>query len=1111
MTAEIPFDQSFPERIIWVSPDGDDNNPGSREAPVSSIQLAVDRATPGTAILILPGEYRENVEFERIEGTPGRPIWLAAAEGRGTVTIRPADSSDAVITIQGEDNIVIRDLVIEGGYDGIAVTQGGRDFTDLVDNIVIEGNVIRGVSHDGIKIGQANNVRVVDNLVDGAGEQGIDLLAVAHATISGNEITNVAGSSGLFAKGGSFDLLIADNYIHHVAGDGLLVGGWTSAGSFRPGTGFEASEVVVTGNVVHDAVKRPLTVLGAENVDIHGNFFGSLPTNEHVVVIGAGSPELASPPPSRNVSIHDNLFDRIVNFVDIEPGSTGISVTGNRNDGAIEGDIRPNPPVPPAEGFADTIPDSVLDMPVWSTSARSERSISGGSGVDILYGSDRNEFISGGSGDDVMSGRAGDDVYSASSARDQIIERAGEGIDTVLAYGNRFTLPLYVENLTANYAGGGTYLGNDLDNVITGGAGNDVLGGAGGDDLFVFAPGRGSDRVTDFAAGPGAGDVIDLRAFDIAGFDALLGRASQSGAATVIDLGNGQTLTLDKVAPTDLAADDFFLDPGLVPPPPGAEPEPDPDPLPIDLPQLVNRGPMQLMLVAGAPSIAENTDTTNRLKVADLIVLDDGLGTNELALSGADADSFEIEGTALYLRAGVALDFESRSSLAVTVTAADASADDEKTASVDFTLAVANLNEAPVAVEITGGSVEENAPAGTLVGTIAVEDPDGESNFAYALSGAGADLFRIVGNRIEVAEGAVLDYETVASYDLELTVTDAGGLGLTTPLTIAVENAGGTITGDSGANTLVGSDEDDRLFGLGSNDRLIGGAGDDLLDGGIGWDVMEGGLGDDRYIVDHVSDRVVEAADAGLDTVESSVTFSLAGTEAENLILTGAGGNATGNHLDNFLLGNAGANVINGGAGADWMEGKGGNDSYTVDNEGDVVIEAPGGGTDQVQSSVSYSIAGQAIEFLTLTGSADLSATGSDIANTLRGNAGANLIDGGAGADLMEGGGGSDTYIVDNAGDRVLEGSAPGTDHVLSSVSFTLGAYVENLTLTGTGAVNGTGNTLANLLTGNAGANALSGGAGADRLSGEGGNDLLTGGDGSDVFVFADGFGTDTV
>ena len=339
---------------------------------------------------------------------------------------------------------------------------------------------------------------------------------------------------------------------------------------------------------------------------------------------------------------------------------------------------------------------------------------------------------------------------------------------------------------------------------------------------------------------------------------------------------------------------------------------------------------------------------------------------------------------------------------------------------------------------------------------------------------------------------------------------------------ISIENVIGgagndTINGDGNNNVLTGGAGNDTLIGNGGNDTLNGGAGNDTMNGGAGNDTMLGGVGNDLYIVDNALDVVTEAAGEGTDTVNTSVSYTLAaGSEVE--ILNGTvrlGLTLTGNEFNNTvngaggndtLFGGAGNDTLNGGAGADTMSGGLGNDTYIVDNAGDVVTEAAGQGTDTVNTSVSYTLAaGSEVEILNGTvgvaGTVGLTLTGNEFDNTVNGaaandtlfgGAGNDRLNGGAGADAMSGGTGNDTYIVDNAGDVVTENLSEGTDTVNTNLaSYTLGANVENLNFTGAGNFAGTGNTLANVIVGGAGNDTLDDGGvgGADTLNGGAGND----------------------
>ena len=242
---------------------------------------------------------------------------------------------------------------------------------------------------------------------------------------------------------------------------------------------------------------------------------------------------------------------------------------------------------------------------------------------------------------------------------------------------------------------------------------------------------------------------------------------------------------------------------------------------------------------------------------------------------------------------------------------------------------------------------------------------------------------------------------------------------------------------------------------------------------------MRGFDGNDTYIVDVIADEIIETSSGGIaDTVSSaSISLNLASyAHVENATLTGALGlNLTGSAGNNTLTGNSGANSLTGGGGADTMIGGLGDDSYEVDNAGDVVTEISGEGFDIVSSLVSITAAQSAnIEAIILLGTADLNAVGDSGGTQIRGNAGNNIIDGGAGSDTLRGFDGNDTYIVDVIADEIIETSSGGIADTVSSASISLNlasyAHVENATLTGALGLNLTGSAGNNTLTGNSGA-----------------------------------------
>lgn len=349
----------------------------------------------------------------------------------------------------------------------------------------------------------------------------------------------------------------------------------------------------------------------------------------------------------------------------------------------------------------------------------------------------------------------------------------------------------------------------------------------------------------------------------------------------------------------------------------------------------------------------------------------------------------------------------------------------------------------------------------------------------------------------------------VGTYTVRVTATSAAGQSASAMFDVVAAIRDLTLAGTDESDDLIGRSGNDQLFGMAGSDYLAGGAGNDWLDGGADADAMYGGAGNDTYLVDNAGDGVYELSNEGTDTVLTSLTLTLP-SDAENLTLTGSGSiDGTGNNAANVLLGNAAPNVLNGGAGndtldggagADMLVGGTGNDTYAVDNVADVVTEGTNAGTDTVLSSVSWTLSGN-VENLNLTGTGAINAAGNTLNNTLRGNGANNVLSGGSGSDIMIGGTGDDSYVVDAAGDVVTEAVGEGTDLVQAGVTYTLSANIEILTLTGTTAINGTGNALDNLLTGNSANNRLTGGAGNDTLDGGTGNDTMVGGTGDDTYV----------
>jgi Ca2+-binding RTX toxin-like protein len=770
-------------------------------------------------------------------------------------------------------------------------------------------------------------------------------------------------------------------------------------------------------------------------------------------------------------------------------------------------------------------------------------SLFGGIGNDTLLGAAGNDVLTGGAGSDNLLGGTGNDLYIVIDNTETINEAvAGGGIDLVqssisFSLANSARLLGMVENLTLTGSGDFSGTGNALNNTILGNAGANSLNGGGGNDVLQgfggidqLDGGAGSDTLrggsgNDTYVIDAAGDQIDEEAnldtgdtvrstitVDLATLGAgaiehaiLLGagalKASGNSGANALTGNNGANV-LDGRGGADTmsggnGADTYVVD--------------DSGDKVIEA-NATAAGGIDLVRSSITFTLGANvekltlTDAGNVNGTGNALnntILGNG-GNNRLD-GGAGKDS---------MTGGLGDDTYVVDSIGDVVTELAGGGVDTVESAITFSLAtrvqVEHLTLSGAAANATG-----NALGNLLTGNALANILDGRTGADTLRGGAGNDVY-IVDKAGDVVDeqGNADTGDEVKSASLLLTAI-AGVEHYTftgaAAWTFAGNGSDNRISGGGGADSLDGADGNDTLLGNGGNDTLIGGIGVDSLDGGTGNDLMKGGAGNDIYVVNAVGDKIDEQgnADTG-DLVRASISVDLAvlaGSLIENATLTGAAAlKATGNIGVNHLIGNDGANTLDGDDGADILEGGKGADVYMVDDLGDQVTETlagVAGGIDLVKSEVSFTL-GANLEKLTLLGSADIDATGNTLNNTLLGNAGANILDGGAGNDAMTGGKGDDTYIVDAAGDAVIEAAGGGTDTVESSVTFSLASRVnvENLDLTGVGKINGTGNALANVITGNDADNKLIGGAGNDTLIGGKGADHLTGGTGRDTYDF---------
>nr|WP_324730758.1 calcium-binding protein [Pseudomonas sp. IT1137] len=834
-----------------------------------------------------------------------------------------------------------------------------------------------------------------------------------------------------------------DDQIFGLGGADTLIGG-AGNDTMAGGAGNDTYEVTESGDVVlegagegTDTVSTSLAsyTLGANvenlNFDGSGNFTGIGNALDNTIVGGAGD---------------DTLIG----------GAGADTMVGGAGDDTYEVTDLGDVVVELADEGTDRVRTSLASYMLGANVENLNFSGSGnftgtGNALDnTIVGGAGNDTLIGGAGADTMVGGAGNDTYEVTDLGDVVFELAGEGTDTVWTSLASYTLGANVENLFFGGIGNFTGAGNELDNTIGGGAGNDTLIGGAGNDTLIG--GTGNDTLI---GGTGNDTLIGG-----AGNDTLIGGA---GADTMAGGAGNDTYEV-----TDLG--DVVI-------------------------ELAGEGTDTVRTSLTSYTLGANVENLNFDGSGNFTGIGNAL--DNTIVGGAGDDTLIGGAGADTMVGGAGNDTYEVTDLGdVVVELADEGTDTVWTSLASYTLGddVENLFFGGSG-NFTGiGSALDN----TIVGGAGDDNLQGLRGNDVLIGGAGADT---------MAGGEGNDtYEVTDLGDVVVELADEGTDTVRTSLAsyTLVANVENLIFSGSGNFTGIGNALDNTI---------VGGAGDDTLIGGAGNDIMAGGAGNDTYEVTDLGDVVVEGTGAGTDTVWTSLASYALSANVENLFFGGSGNfTGTGNALDNTIVGGAGDDTLIGGAGNDIMAGGAGNDTYEVTDLGDVVVEAAGAGTDTVRTSLATYTLGANVENLLFVGSGNFVGIGNALANTIVGGAGNDTLIGGAGADIMAGGAGNDTYEVTDLGDVVAELAGEGTDTVWTSLaSYTLGANVENLFFGGSGNFTGIGNALDNTIVGGAGDDTLIGGSGADTMAGGAGNDTYEVTDLGDVVSEGAGAGTDSV
>ncbi len=1132
-------------------------------------------SSTGGTIVFGPGITKSSLTFSAVPGTGGAPSSLVIAGAGGAVTVQGGAVPGVINTVSFSDGTSdsLAQLLVPSGRSSAAGSSGNLILSSLDDDSIVGGSgrdtIYAWGNGDTLTAGvggaSINAAGTGDLVTGGAGTDRLEASGTNSTLVggAGHETFVVDDPSIMVTGGNTTDTVVAsvsykvpvgvtamslvgssDSYLSATANNlNDVITGGAGNNAFNDGTGQDtfiagpgsntfyvhnANDVIqAAGNGAQNSISSTVSYTLPESVDqlaINGDSLVAIGNDQNDTLSASG------------------MFDTLVSGSGVDVASMGEVCYFEINNSA-------DSVISVAPGYTANLLSSVNY--VYTGAYNAELQLTGSANLTAVDQSTGNAIhITGNAGNDTLVGRTGstltagtgvDTLEAAGGSNGGIAFYVNNSADVVLATGSNntvwstvnYTLPASVTSLvmsgqgvvgTGNASdgtrltavGGDTLVGGSGSenlisdtttsttsnfNTLVAGTGHDVFNASGGDTL-VFNPGFGNSQVmyvssamtralnVDFGAGVAPAQLTATAITDSEGLAAL--QISDGTGSVTLDgaLAGSSGLTYQFAFPTGgtVTLGRFLGEVDVVD-----------STLAGGSGNIVFKGGANTAVAGGS-----GNDTLMAAGVGDTLTGGTGtqvleaLGTNDSIVGGSSADTLMALGTNDTLAGGSAADLFVAGANSSAVFVVNNSSDTFQVlagAGAD-TIASSSSYTLPTGINtlvLTGSAAlsgKANNGADTLISNTGVDTLTG---------GTGADLF-VLNNAADVVSVG-------SSHGID-TIQAAFNDTLAANVAVLVLAGGAPLmgTGNTIADTLRANDAGDTLVA------------------GTGAATMIGGAGSDLFVVDNAADSVQSAGGAGVDTVSSSVSFTLPGN-VNTLVMTGAGsikGAAnTGNDLLTAsastgkvtLVGGSGADTLVSGTGVDSLVGGTGNALFIINNASDVVSVASTTVADTIQSAFNDTLAAN-VSTLVLTGSGSIVGAGNAIADTIFGNAGADTLSAGTGLATLVAGTGNDLFVVNNTNDKIVDTSSTAVDTISSSASFTLPSQINTLVLTGSGAITGTGNANNDLLTagtstgavtlaaGN-GADTLVAGSGADVLVSGTGVDSLVGGTGNDLFVLS--------